>query len=218
MQADGAWRLVACCGLLLAGCGRCCDSSETTPSRSGEFGTAPVSTAVTEPNADFSCCEVPTTRTALLAGSRDTQEVSLQSVKLDQLTAAIKAQKGKVVILDIWSVYCIPCKKEFPRLVKLHEKHAKDGLVCMSLCVDNQEDKPAALKFLKARQATFTNYFFEEGAKVWQEHFKIGGVPGVFIWDRAGNQAARYDLDDPEREFAYDQVEKKVAELLQQKK
>jgi thiol-disulfide isomerase/thioredoxin len=124
---------------------------------------APAASA-TDTKTDSSCCELPTTRAALLGGSRDTQEVTLQSIKLDQLIAAIKAQKGKVVILDIWGVYCIPCKKEFPRLVKLHEKHAKDGLVCMSLCVDNQEDRPAALKFLKARKATFAIYFFEESA------------------------------------------------------
>jgi thiol-disulfide isomerase/thioredoxin len=213
MQTAGPWRLVVCGVMGLAGCGRCCDTSEPHSPSPAESGTSSASVS-----ADASCCEAPTAAAALLAGSRDTKEISLQSIKLDQLTAAIKAQKGKVVILDLWGVYCIPCKKEFPRLVKLHEQHAKDGLVCMTLCVDNPEDRPAALAFLKAKRATFANYFFDEGAKVWQEHFKLGGVPGVFIWDRAGNQAARFDLDDADREFSYDHVEKKIAELLQQKR
>jgi hypothetical protein len=42
-------------------------------------------------------------------------------------------------------------------------------------------------------------------------------LPAVFVWDRAGKQAARFDGDDPDNQFTYTQVEKKVAELLKAK-
>ena len=151
----------------------------------------------------------------LAQNSTGTIEVGLKLVKLDGLVDAVKAQTGKVVVMDVWATYCIPCKKEFPRLVKLHEQFAKDGLVCMSMSVDEREDSAAALTFLKGRQASFANFLIDEPAQVWQNHFSLKGVPAVFIWDRTGKQVARFDGDDPDNQFTYDQVEKKVAELLQ---
>jgi thiol-disulfide isomerase/thioredoxin len=207
--------LLAGLTLLLAGCGRCCDAARSASSSSS------VSSAE---DADGSCCDSGPARfdaekTAVVAENKNvpTGEVDLKLVKLDQVLEAVKAQAGKVVVLDIWATFCVPCKKEFPRLVKLHEQHAKDGLVCMSLSVDDQEDLPAAFAFLKSRRASFANFLIEGPAHIWQNHFVLKGVPAVFVWDRAGNQAARFDGDDPDNQFTYDQVEKKVALLLQAK-
>ena len=145
------------------------------------------------------------------------EQVELKAVKLAQLQDAIKAQAGKIVVMDVWGTFCVPCKKEFPRLVKLHERFAKDGLVCMSLSIDDKEDRDAALEFLKSRHAAFANFIMDEPAMVWQEHFLLKGVPAVFIWDRAGKQVARFDGDDPDNQFTYADVDKKVAALLQAK-
>src|SRR5207247_6836115 len=101
-------------------------------------------------STDSSCCEVPTASAVIAQPSNSAQagEVDLKLVKLDRVLDAVKAQTGKVVVLDVWATFCVPCKKEFPRLVKLHEQHTKDGLVCMSLSVDDQDDRQAALDFL----------------------------------------------------------------------
>jgi thiol-disulfide isomerase/thioredoxin len=186
----------------LAGCSKCCDTSSSSSSSS------------TDANADPSCCEVEPSRTAILAEAQQPGKVELKLVKLAQVLEAVKAQTGKIVVLDVWGTFCVPCKKEFPRLVKLHEQHAREGLVCMSLSVDDKDDRQAALDFLKERQADFANFLIDEPAHVWQNHFVLKGVPAVFIWDRAGKQAARFDGDDPDNQFTYAQVEKKVAELL----
>lgn len=139
--------------------------------------------------------------------------VELKSVKLKELIAAIKSQKGKVVVLDVWAEFCLPCKQEFPNLVRLHEKHAKDGVVCMSLTVDELKDREAALKFLRKQRATFANLIIDEEAHVWQDHFDLKGVPAVFVFDRTGKQH-RFDNDDPDRQFTYTDVEKLLAKLL----
>ena len=141
-------------------------------------------------------------------------KVELTNVKLPRLLDAIKAQRGKVVVVDFWMTTCVPCKKEFPRLVKLHERYAAAGLVCMSVTVDESDRRPAAVDFLRSRHATFANYMIDEPAEAWQNQFALKGVPGVLIWDRTGKQAGHYDNDDPDKEFTYDDVEKKVAELM----
>jgi thiol-disulfide isomerase/thioredoxin len=163
------------------------------------------------------CCETEAPSTSSLSTVAAAAPVELKLVKLNELADTIKAQRGKVVVMDVWASWCVPCMKEFPRLVKLHEQYAKDGLACVSLSVDDADDQSKALDFLKARHATFANFLIDERAAVWQNHFVLKGVPAVFLWDRTGKQAARFDNDDPDKQFTYDQVEKKVAELLQNK-
>jgi len=44
----------------------------------------------------------------------------------------------------------------------MHKKYGKDGLVCMSVSVDQLDDKDKAHKFLKSKGATFANYLLDE--------------------------------------------------------
>jgi thiol-disulfide isomerase/thioredoxin len=144
------------------------------------------------------------------------QRVELKVVKYDQLTAAVRDQLGKVVVLDIWASWCVPCKKEFPHLIKLHEKYAREGLVCMSVSVDDDEAKhAAALKFLTGVKATFANYRLDEPDSVWQEKWDFNGPPAVFVFDRQGRRAGKFTMGDPDNQFTYAKdVEPLVRKLL----
>src|SRR4051794_31425003 len=64
---------------------------------------------------------------------RTTTHAGLQDV--------IKQNKGKVVLIDFWADFCVPCKKAFPQLVQTHGKFAKDGLVVLSVNLDDPSDK-----------------------------------------------------------------------------
>jgi thiol-disulfide isomerase/thioredoxin len=133
----------------------------------------------------------------------------IQVVKYNQLIDAVHAHKGKIVVVDVWATFCIPCMKEFPHLVELHQEHAKDGVVCMSVSVDDPEKKAAALKFLQSKGATFQNFLLDEEAEVWQKKWESNGVPIVFVFGRDGTKAARF-VD----EVDYKDVKAKVEELL----
>lgn len=41
--------------------------------------------------------------------------------------------KGKVVLLDFWSVWCVPCLESFPVLNRWHDRHGRDGLVIVGV-------------------------------------------------------------------------------------
>ena len=43
----------------------------------------------------------------------------------------------------------------------MHKKYARDGLVCMSVSVDQADDKERVLDFLKEQKATFANYLLD---------------------------------------------------------
>ncbi|MBY0525343.1 MAG: redoxin domain-containing protein [Gemmataceae bacterium] len=107
------------------------------------------------------------------------------------LQDAIKQNKGKVVLVDFWADFCIPCKKAFPQLVQMHDKYAKEGLVVISVNLDDPDDNRAqrsAREFLKKQKAPFDCVFFtnakeqEKAAK----HYDIDTIPHLVIYNRQG--------------------------------
>lgn len=141
-------------------------------------------------------------------------EVRIRAVSYRELGEAVRALRGKVVVVDVWADYCVPCKREFPNLVRLHDRYAADGLVCISVSLDDAAKQDAALAFLTRQKATFANYRLTDKADVWQKAWKINGPPAVFVFDRAGRRAARFDSEDEKKPFTYEEVEDVVRKLL----
>jgi thiol-disulfide isomerase/thioredoxin len=154
----------------------------------------------------------PTSASPQPAAKKD--EIQIEVIALDPLVEKIKTQRGKIVVVDTWATWCVPCKKEFPGLVKLHERHAKDGVVCMSVTVDKVKNQPEAKAFLEQVNARFPNYLTE--STPWADKWEIKAIPVVLVFGRDGKLARKFDNDDPAHQFTYADVEKKVEELLQQ--
>ena len=139
------------------------------------------------------------------AVARAEGKVELRVVKFDGLEKAIQAAKGKVVVIDFWATFCIPCMKEFPNLVKLHKKYG-DDIVCISVTVDENEDKPKAkaLKFLTKQEAAFTNLLLDEPAEDWQKKFSAGAVPIVMVYGKDGKLVKKFTADEKELSYEKD--------------
>ncbi len=195
-----------------AGCQRCCSTNAPDGSTETRSSDAKTSAPATQCAEDDCCCE-PESRLTLLQKQKAGATVDLRTVKLDGLLKEIAGHKGKLVVVDVWATFCVPCKEGFPHLVALHEKHGKNGLVCMSVTVDEPEVREAALKFLRKQNAGFPNYLLDEEPAVWQDHWNVKAIPAVFLF-RDGKQVARFDYDDPDNQFTYADVEKKVVSLL----
>ena len=148
------------------------------------------------------------------AAQSNENAVELKTVKYADLVKAVRAQRGKVVVIDLWGDFCIPCKREFHNLVELNQQYGDKGLVCMSVALDPPEGSEGALKFLKKSKATFANYWLDEKAIFWQERWGIKGPPAVFVFDRQGRRAAKFDSEDPEKPLSYEDVKKLVPKLL----
>jgi thiol-disulfide isomerase/thioredoxin len=141
---------------------------------------------------------------------------AVRVVRYDALSSFITQQRGKVLVLDFWADYCIPCKREFPKLVAMHGKYAKDGLTAVSVSVDDMgEDgaKDKVLQFLDKQKATFTNLILDEKPELWQGKLKIDGPPLVMVYARDGRLEQRYP-NEKDKEVDYAVIEKLVAELL----
>src|SRR5262249_16172343 len=123
-------------------------------------------------------------------------------------------QKGNIVVMDVWATWCLSCKKEFPHLVELHQKLNKEGVVCMSVSVDDEKDKAAALAFLQSQKAVFPTFLLNQEPTSSPERWNIKGIPVVYVYGRDGKMVRKFDNDDPDNQFTYEDVTKLVNQLL----
>jgi hypothetical protein len=71
----------------------------------------------------------------------------------------------------------------------MHEKYAKDGLVVISLSVDDPDDTDQALAFLKKQNATFTNFILADKDRfepAGEKKFEHSVPPIVHVFGRDG--------------------------------
>ena len=138
--------------------------------------------------------------------------VRLDAVSYADLAAEVKGLHGKVVLVDVWGTFCPPCKEKFPAIVALHGRYSGRGLRVISVSVDPPDDadaRAAARDFLVRQKATFRNVILSDGAEVWQAKWKTDGPPLLFLFDKQGRLAGRWD-----GKFDPAEVDKKVAALV----
>ncbi|MCF2948455.1 TlpA family protein disulfide reductase [Paraglaciecola aquimarina] len=100
---------------------------------------------------------------------------------------AIADYKGKVLYIDFWASWCIPCKKSFPFMNDLQAKYGKQGFQVLAINMD--EEKQDAEKFLKKYPADFT---ILQGNSDLAKAFKLTGLPMAFIVNQNGKLMAKH--------------------------
>jgi len=115
-----------------------------------------------------------------------------------ELRRQVRGLRGKVVVVDFWAAWCVPCKREFPTLVRLHQKYARDGFAAVSVHLDGQAKVPREKveKFLLRQDAAFLNLVLDAPAAQWQKKLKIDGPPCVYVFDRANRIVKKWPVLD----------------------
>lgn len=154
------------------------------------------------------------------------EQVKLTPGKWQDVKAYLAQQKGKVVVVDVWSTSCLPCMREFPNLLKLKQKYG-DRLVCVSLNVDYAGIKtkppsyyePKVRKFLSRHPGDCKHFLCTVDAFDVFEELKVNSIPVAFVYGKDGKLAKRFDdkLLEPGEEdaFTYEKdINPFVAKLL----
>ena len=91
--------------------------------------------------------------------------------------------RGKVIFINFWASWCIPCAQEAPVLEEAWRYYRPDGKVVF-LGVDYVDTEPEARIFLKRFGNTYPNGP-DLGTRISQM-FRIKGVPETYIIDTNG--------------------------------
>lgn len=94
--------------------------------------------------------------------------------------------KGKVILVNFWATYCVPCKTETPWFVDLQKKHAADGLQVIGVTMDEPENKRLP-KFVSDMGVNYPIAFGDyELADSWNH---VEALPVTFLITRDGKIA-----------------------------
>jgi thiol-disulfide isomerase/thioredoxin len=97
----------------------------------------------------------------------------------------MNAFKGRIVILNFWATYCIPCRKEMPDLAAIQNEYAALGVQVIGASTDVAADRTKVLQFVKETKINFPIWLGATTADMIK--FGLGAaLPGTVIIGRDG--------------------------------
>jgi thiol-disulfide isomerase/thioredoxin len=101
---------------------------------------------------------------------------------VDGQQVVLSSYKGKLVLLDFWATWCIPCRAELPIFEKLH--HELTGKDAAIVTVDVGEKAETVGKYVRHEQYTFPVLLDEEHEVEWQ--YRLSLFPSLVVIDKQG--------------------------------
>jgi len=113
----------------------------------------------------------------------------------------VASHKGKILLVDFWATWCVPCRAEMPLLVKLSARLRTRGLDFVTVSADEAGKEGDALKVLM--QNAVAEPFYLKRAVDDDKFFNLvdakwsGEMPAMFIYDRSGKRARSFLGETP---------------------
>jgi thiol-disulfide isomerase/thioredoxin len=92
--------------------------------------------------------------------------------------------KGKLVMLDFWATWCVPCMEELPNLVKNYEKFHDQGFEVLGVTLDDKKAEAKIAKVTEEKKMTWPQIY---DGKVWEAEiaslYYVDGIPRGLLVD-----------------------------------
>ena len=102
---------------------------------------------------------------------------------------SLKDWRGRVVLLNIWATWCLPCRKEMPDLERLQAELGSDKFEVVALSVD-RGGLEASKKFLDQIKVTKLGLYADPSSRA-SSTLKIIGMPATLLIDAEGREIGR---------------------------
>jgi peroxiredoxin len=94
---------------------------------------------------------------------------------------SLSTQNGKVVLVNFWATWCVPCREEMPMLERIYRQYRDRGLVVLAVTDDPPE---VAQRFIAERGLTFPVLIDSQHSV--HDHYGVLGIPVTKVLDRTG--------------------------------
>ncbi len=124
-------------------------------------------------------------------------------------TVKLSDLKGKVVLLDFWASWCVPCKKSMPHLIELYNKYKDTNFTIIGVNVDTDMKKVEEFEGDLNTDIPFT-IIFDKKSEI-PPLYEVDGMPTTIVINKDG--VIKY------KEVGYttelkDKLDKTIAELI----
>jgi len=111
--------------------------------------------------------------------------------------------RGKIVAIDVWATWCVPCMHSLPYFLKLREQYlANPDIVFVTISTDNAASKNKWLNFLKDKNMNGIDlHAGDKAASAFEKAYNITGIPRYILIDRDGKIIEDHAVQASEPEY-----------------
>jgi thiol-disulfide isomerase/thioredoxin len=125
------------------------------------------------------------------SGTRGTRIEDLRESTLKDL---VTHRKGKILILNFWATWCVPCVEEFPDLSRIADRYTAKGVEVVAVSIDTPEDlKTKVIPFVQGQSARIRYFLnaFEKDEQLIDAVSKdwSGAIPTTVLYNSTGQQS-----------------------------
>ena len=113
------------------------------------------------------------------------QQFDITLKDLSGVEQSLSALKGRIVILNFWATYCVPCRKEMPDLAAIQNEFGALGVQVIGVNVDELKDQKSVVQFVRETKVNFP--IWVGGFAEQMVRFGLGtALPGTVVIGRDG--------------------------------
>jgi thiol-disulfide isomerase/thioredoxin len=127
-------------------------------------------------------------------GAASAATASVTPMTADQILARAREPGARATLVNVWASWCIPCREEFPDLMRIARGYQSRGLRVVLVSADF--DTAAAKAFLASQKVRFPTYIKtgEDMAFIDRMNAKwTGAIPATFLYDSSGRAVAFWE-------------------------
>ncbi|MBR1463309.1 MAG: TlpA family protein disulfide reductase [Prevotella sp.] len=109
-----------------------------------------------------------------------------KGIKTNDEWLSLSDFRGKVVVIDVWATWCVPCLQMMPYFRQLEKELSEPDLAFLSVCVGAIPEKDLWLKLVKEKQLSGNIIFIDNWTRGFAKDYRVSSVPRFMIIDRQG--------------------------------
>jgi thiol-disulfide isomerase/thioredoxin len=123
------------------------------------------------------------------SGRAATESVEITPASGDEIRRAIRVSGARATVVNVWATWCLPCREEFPDLMRLYRTYRDSGVALVLVSADFEDQLDAARQFLIEQGVDFPSFF--KGGKDAEFIDALdprwsGALPATWIYDADG--------------------------------
>ncbi|MEW6240790.1 MAG: TlpA disulfide reductase family protein [Chloroflexota bacterium] len=103
---------------------------------------------------------------------------------LDGSRITLSELRGRVVVVNFWATWCLPCREETPALEKSYELYKNADVVVLGVNLTNQDSVSEVASFAREFELTYPILLDRDGSVGYL--YQVNGLPTTFFINREG--------------------------------
>ena len=110
---------------------------------------------------------------------------------LEGTALSTESLKGKVMLVDFWATWCLPCRKSMPELQALQTEFADRGFTVVGVSIDEAKHAKRVREFVEENGIRYPIAMDNGEAPAW-DAYRVKAIPAAFLIDGNGQIVSQW--------------------------